>query len=238
MLTVAREDEHDQRGDEGGGLARWEDLREHPPCGETERKADDEREDLPRQRMNRNQAGGDVEDRSEKRAEGREGGRELGGTEELRDPREGPVVPVEACDGEEQSVGEDGEDGEEDDVMFGRGAEGHSVIIISWEKESSNRLYDKGSCCMLCEVSFYLPKTDFFTASLTISINIDFIASYASAPAFFIIFLNLVSATTVFGVSLIRSGKLSLSCCFSSSLKFSNSSASSHAASSPLVVHG
>lgn len=125
VLAVAREDEHEQRGDEGGGLAVGKDLREHPPCGETERKADDEREDLPRQRMNRNQAGGDVEDRSEKRAEGREGGRELGGTEELRDPREGPVIPVETCDGEEGSVGDDGEDGDEDDVMFCGGAKRH-----------------------------------------------------------------------------------------------------------------
>lgn len=143
VLTVAREDEHDQRGGEGSGFARWEDLREGPPCGETEREADDEREDLPRQRMNGNQAGGDVEDRSEERAEGCEGGRELGGTEELRDPREGPVVPVEACDGQEGSVGDDGEDGKEDDVMFGGGAEGHSVIITSWEKQNSNRLYVK-----------------------------------------------------------------------------------------------
>lgn len=134
VLTVAREDEHEQRGDEGSGFAVGEDLREHPPCGETERKAYDEREDLPRERMNRNQAGGDVKDGTKERAEGREGGRELGGTEELRDPREGPVIPVEACDGEEQSVGDDGEDGKEEDVMFGGGAGGHSVIIISWEK--------------------------------------------------------------------------------------------------------
>jgi hypothetical protein len=92
---------------------------------------------------------------TEERAERREGGVELGGTEELRDPREGPVVPVKACDGEQQSVGDDGEEGEEDDVMFCRGAEGHSVIISGFpahEKKSTKSLV---MCLLALECGYW-----------------------------------------------------------------------------------
>jgi hypothetical protein len=46
-------------------------------------------------------------------------------------------------------------------VMFCGGAEGHSVIITSWEKQNSNRFYVKDSFYKLCQPTFFL--YDFIT---------------------------------------------------------------------------
>lgn len=134
MLAVAREDQYQQSSQECGCFFVWEDLVESPPRRETQHEADGQRKDLPVERDGRNQARGDVEDRAKERAERRKGGVEFGGAEEVCYPRERPVVPIKACDGEQQSVGADGDEGKEKDVVFLSGAEGHSVIITIREK--------------------------------------------------------------------------------------------------------
>lgn len=130
MLAVTGEDEHQQSGDEGerpfgpahlclrhwrrqGRFALMEDLREGPPCRNADEKADDERENLPRERMQGNDAGGEIKDGTQKWAERHERRNKLGGTEKFCDPCEGPVVPVESGEREEQSVGYEGYDSDQ-----------------------------------------------------------------------------------------------------------------------------
>lgn len=113
VLAVTGEDEHQERGEIGerpfggavgatqGRFALMEDLRERPPCRDADQKTDDEREDLPGDRVQRDDACGEIKNGSEEGAERHEGRDELGGTEKFGDPGEGPVVPVEAGEGEE-----------------------------------------------------------------------------------------------------------------------------------------
>lgn len=61
--------------------------------------------------MGWDQAGGEIENGSEKGAERHEGGHKLGRTQKFGDPREGPVVPVKAGEGQQQSVGDEGDEG-------------------------------------------------------------------------------------------------------------------------------
>lgn len=107
-----------------------ENLVEHPPCSDADEKADDQGEDLPCQRVERNQAGSEIEDGSEKRAERHEGRDELPRTEKFCDPREGPVVPVESGERQEQTVGDDGDDRDQKRLArCGGKAKLHLVII-------------------------------------------------------------------------------------------------------------
>lgn len=108
-------------------------MRESPPSGDANEKADDEREDLPCEWMRRHETGGKYEDGTEKGTKGHEGGDKLGGTEKFCDPCEGPVVPVEAGEGQQQPVGADGEDGDEQGVAGCGGAEQHPSIIRDCE---------------------------------------------------------------------------------------------------------
>lgn len=113
MLAVTGEDEHQQSGDVGESFSVWEDLREGPPCRNADEKADDERENLPRERMQGNDAGGEIKDGTQKWAERHERRNKLGGTEKFCDPCEGPVVPVEAGERQEKSVGDEGYDSDQ-----------------------------------------------------------------------------------------------------------------------------
>lgn len=130
MLAVTRKDEHQQGGEESQRFAVGKNLVEHPPCSDADEEADDEREDLPRERIGWNEAGREIEDRTEKRAERHEGRDELCRTEKVCDPREGPVVPVEAGEWEQKPVGNDGDDRDQKSLTrCGGKAELHSVII-------------------------------------------------------------------------------------------------------------
>ncbi len=129
VLTVAGEDQHEQGSEEGESFAIGEDLVEAPPGGDANEKADDEREDLPREWMGRNEAGCEYKDGTQKRAKGHEGGDELGWTKKFCDPCEGPVVPIEAGEGQQQPIGADGEDGDEQSLTAGGGAKRHLSII-------------------------------------------------------------------------------------------------------------
>jgi hypothetical protein len=133
MLTVAGENQHEQSSKEGECFAIGEDLVEGPPSRDADEKADDEREDLPREWMGWNEAGGEYEDGTEKRAKGHEGGDELSGTEKFCNPCEGPVVPIEAGEGQQQPIGADGEDGDEQSLTAGGGAKRHPSIIRDCE---------------------------------------------------------------------------------------------------------
>ena len=104
MLTVSREDCDKQGNDQREARTGRENLFESPPCRKSDKKADDQSEDLPVKRIRRNQAGGRVEDRSQKWTKGHEGRDKLGRTEKFCDPGEGPVVPVETCEWDEQAV--------------------------------------------------------------------------------------------------------------------------------------
>ena len=112
LLAVARVEEEEQADGEILAFVVCPDLVERPPCRQRADKADQQPDDLPYEGNRRDDAGGEGEDRTNEGAEGGEGGDELAWTEELPDPGECPVVPVKADPGGEQSVGEEGEEGE------------------------------------------------------------------------------------------------------------------------------
>lgn len=113
LLAVARVEEEEQADREILAFVVCPDLVERPPRGERATEADQQPDNLPYEGNRRDDAGGEDEDRGDEGAEGRKGRDEFGGTEEMPDPGECPVVPVKADPGGEQSVGEEGEEGEE-----------------------------------------------------------------------------------------------------------------------------
>lgn len=96
MLAIPRVNEHKQRGEVCKRFALREDLGEHPPCGDANENADKEGEDLPRKRVDGDDAGCEIENGTQKRTKRHESGDEIGGTEESGDPSEGPIVPIKA----------------------------------------------------------------------------------------------------------------------------------------------
>lgn len=108
MLAVAREDEHEQGSDEGERFSIGKYLLEHPPCGNADKKADEQRKDLPIEGDRRDQACSEIEDGTEEWTERHERRNEFSRSEKFCDPCEGPVIPIETGEREEQSVGDDG----------------------------------------------------------------------------------------------------------------------------------
>ena len=134
MLTVTGEDQHQQGGEKGERSTFGENLLEGPPGGDADQKADEEGEDLPRERVDGDKAGGEIKDGTQKRAEGHEGGNELSRTEKFCDPSKGPVVPIEAGKRQEQPVGDDGDEGDKESLFCSRGeTKLHPVIIRDGE---------------------------------------------------------------------------------------------------------
>lgn len=109
MLAVTGKDEHEERGCERETFPLGPDLIEHPPRGEAEEVANDEREDLPVERDGGNEAGGREEYRPKEWTEGCKSRDEFARAEEFRNPSERPVVPIETGEGKEQTVTNDGD---------------------------------------------------------------------------------------------------------------------------------
>src|SRR5258708_36565138 len=104
-LAGAGEDDEGQRSDESQAPRARPDLVEHEKKCEAGEEGDQQRKDLPEERLRGDEACGDEEDRSEKWAKAQEGWYVGARAQKIFDPLQRPIVPVITCPWIEQSVG-------------------------------------------------------------------------------------------------------------------------------------
>ena len=104
VLAVPRKNQEEQRDSQGLPFGIGPYGSERPPGRQRQGKAQEQSQGLPQKRIWREQAGGPEEDRAEKGTEGLKGREEFSRPQEVCDPGERPVIPVETGPWEHQAV--------------------------------------------------------------------------------------------------------------------------------------
>ena len=110
MLAIAWKEQKQNRRDESLALVLRPNLLERRPGQKGGEEANEKGADLPVERHRRDQTGRHKEDRPQKGPNSFESLKEGCWPLKPGDPREGPVIPIETCERQEQTIGKDRQD--------------------------------------------------------------------------------------------------------------------------------